>query len=392
SGCDVRYEELGSQGVSSDPLTEFLLPAEAILLPVGPQSSIADLQRDHGGVDSTLATAVKRYPFSDTAEDRAYYRYGFIAPSSDSRSISSPPSTVDSKKTNWSACLEYLGNGRWLADQLDPLIAPPVFKASTNIQQSICTFFEKLLASQKIDDIPDVLYDLHDTENQLLQDNPAINLRSETIEGIKHFFIRPHKPEGVLWEVKLTSAATVLEILRRQWGSSNFFELVHELLDRGIPFQTCIKGPPKPPPPPPQIQFSGLGYRPKDYKPDELDYLAYVSHRDNFLRTPRGRAALLKGGIISRLARDVIEYQHILDGPTCNVFSTGTMLPSHSGVGYWDDTLTEHEIYLICGVYKPKEILRQQISPGGQNLPRGTLQGLTLDFGQKIASGGIRGN
>ncbi|KAG6847580.1 hypothetical protein H0H93_007274, partial [Arthromyces matolae] len=352
SGRDVRYEELGPQSVSSDSLTEFLLPAEAILLPVGPQSSIADLQRDHGGVDSTLEIAVKRYPFSDTAEDRACYRYGFIVPSSDSRSISSPPPAVDSKKTNWSSCLEYLGNGRWLADQLDPLIAPPAFKPSTNIQQSICTFFEKLLASQKIDDIPDVLYDLQDTENQLLQDNPAIDLRSETIEGIKHFFIRPHEPGGVLWEVKLTSAATVLEILRRQWGSSNFFELVHELLDRGISFQTCIKGPAKPPPPPPQFQVSGLGYRPKDYKPDELDYLAYVFHRDNFLRTPRGRAALLKGGIISRLARDVIEYQHVLDGPTCNVFSTGTMLPSHSGVGYWDDTLNEHEIYLICGVYK----------------------------------------
>ncbi|KAG6836524.1 hypothetical protein H0H93_007133 [Arthromyces matolae] len=320
-----------------------LLPPEPLLLPVGPQSSISDLERDHG-LDSGGAAAAASYSFSfpDAAEDRGHDWYGIIA-----TPHSAVPPPVDMKIT-WSVCRQYLGNGRWLEspDVVAPAPLPP-----TSTQLSMCTFFHKLLTSQKIDDLPDALYDLR-TQHP---DQPVfVSVRTEIMEGATHFFIRPQestRPEyDVSWEVKLTSAAATLGILRRP--DLDFVGIVHHLLDKGISFRTCIIGPPRPPPFPTQFRHSGLGYRPPNYQPDMLEYTTYLSHRNELLRGPRGRAALLSGGIISRLAREVVQYQHVLDGPTGNVYDTGAMIQSQAGVGYWDDTLTEHEIHIICGVYK----------------------------------------
>ncbi|KAG6849548.1 hypothetical protein H0H93_007563 [Arthromyces matolae] len=325
------------QSAASDSLSD-LLPPEPLLLPVGPESSIADLRCNH---DLDNAGDLESPFFSGTAEDRAYHWYGFITPDS----VVTPPLDV---KTNWSACREYLGNGRWLDHST---ITAPAFSASTSTQELMCSFFDKLFNSRKIDDLPGALYDL---TTQDYDQSSVVCLRSETIEGIQHFFLQPHemkRPAGVMWEVKLTSAPAVVGILRRQ-EHLDYIGLVTMLLDMGIPFQTCITGPPNVLPRPVRPRYSGLGYRPPNYRPDAQDYAAYLSHRDNLLRGPRGRAALLHGGIISRLAKEVVQYQHVLDGPTNEVFETGAMLRGTTGVGYWDDALTEHEIYIICGVYK----------------------------------------
>ncbi|KAG6819855.1 hypothetical protein H0H93_007999 [Arthromyces matolae] len=335
------------------PSSAELLPAEPFHLPVGPQSSIEDLERNHG-LGSEGEAQLYSFSFPDAAEDRSYHWYGIITtPHPDF------PTPVDMKIT-WSACREYLGNGRWLEspDVVAPAPLPP-----TSTQVSMCIFFHKLLTSQKIDDVPDALYDLR---TQHPDEHLLVRIRAEIMEGVTHFFIRPQeskRPEyDVSWEVMLTSAAATLGILRRP--DLDFVGIVHYLLDRGISFKTCIIGPSHPPPFPDPYRHSGLGYRPPQYHPDMVDYGVYLSRRNELLRGPRGRAALLMGGIISRLAREVVQYQHVLDGPTDNVFETGMMLRSQTGVGYWDDTLTEHEIHIICGVYKVdtgRELCRLQI-------------------------------
>lgn len=50
-----------------------------------------------------------------------------------------------------------------------------------------------------------------------------------------------------------------------------------------------------------------LGSRPAGYKPDITDYIWYERARDEFLRGPRGRVALMQGGIAWRLARETLE-------------------------------------------------------------------------------------
>ncbi|KAJ7132400.1 hypothetical protein C8R44DRAFT_537595, partial [Mycena epipterygia] len=63
------------------------------------------------------------------------------------------------------------------------------------------------------------------------------------------------------------------------------------------------------------VRYSGLGFRPANYKPDLQDYHTYVSIRRQFLRSPRGRAALLYGGIVGRLARSVVSEDEVFRGP-----------------------------------------------------------------------------
>ncbi|KAF8236813.1 hypothetical protein L208DRAFT_1250945, partial [Tricholoma matsutake] len=58
-----------------------------------------------------------------------------------------------------------------------------------------------------------------------------------------------------------------------------------------------------------------LGYRPAGYKPDDLDYYVYKSHCKHLLASACGHAALLAGGIVAHLAREVVRYEDVYYGP-----------------------------------------------------------------------------
>ncbi|KAJ7664375.1 hypothetical protein DFH06DRAFT_986073 [Mycena polygramma] len=107
---------------------------------------------------------------------------------------------------------------------------------------------------------------------------------------------------------------------------------------------------PRPPSPP---RFTGLGRRRVDFKPTIADYEMYVTLRDRFLTSPRGRAALFAGGIVGQLARQIVDEKVASLGPSPDVFLNGICLcDGHSEGAYWDDVLTEQDIDLICGVYE----------------------------------------
>ncbi|KAJ6489176.1 hypothetical protein C8R47DRAFT_1071549 [Mycena vitilis] len=106
-----------------------------------------------------------------------------------------------------------------------------------------------------------------------------------------------------------------------------------------------------PPPHPPK--FTGLGYRPVDFRPTIADYKIYVTRRDQFLTSPRGRDALFVGGIVGQLARQIVNEKNASHGPSPDVFKSGICLwDSRSEGAYWDDVLAEQDIDRICGVYK----------------------------------------
>jgi len=64
-----------------------------------------------------------------------------------------------------------------------------------------------------------------------------------------------------------------------------------------------------------------------------------------------GRAALMTGGLIAHLARDVVSYEDVYYGSSD---PNGICLTDekHPGFGLWDDCLTEDEQNLICGIYR----------------------------------------
>jgi hypothetical protein len=59
------------------------------------------------------------------------------------------------------------------------------------------------------------------------------------------------------------------------------------------------------------------------------------------------------GGIIACLAREVIRCQDVYYGPSEYVLKDGVCLWDNiSSHAYWDDTLTEDEVDLICSIYR----------------------------------------
>jgi hypothetical protein len=141
---------------------------------------------------------------------------------------------------------------------------------------------------------------------------------------------------------------TALECVRRQWGPY-FLDIANELCSHGYPFHTRVPGPRPTIQPRPSIHT--LGYREVGYNPQPCDYAAYEALRNDFLSSPRGRAALLHGGIIWRLAKDIVPEVAAMNGPSSEVANTGQAIMCE-GKYLWDDQLMEEELNLICGVYK----------------------------------------
>jgi hypothetical protein len=152
------------------------------------------------------------------------------------------------------------------------------------------------------------------------------------------------------WDLFLERATDVLECLKRAWGPKPE-DLVEAFLARGIPFFTLLPHTPSLPstiPQPPE-----LGRHPVGYQPDTADYIRYEQICDEFLHGPRGRVALMQGGIAWRLARDVLDDSVVMVGPTpLNIRSK--ILKTSDGHQFYDDSFLEAEEFLICGGHRVK--------------------------------------
>jgi hypothetical protein len=292
----------------------------------GTYSSSADLQRIHDMQDSDDRVM----ELNNAPDDLVYYRFGFVNPIG---TVEEPP-----VKQEWKTVQKWLGMG-W---QLAP-----------SKQESICIFFSYLARAKSLSDIPKELYDLRQDDADV-HCQWKIHVRCEILDNQRHYIITPRSTEKARMELVLTSAASVVEIVRQQWGLDPM-QIVHELLHRGIAFNTCIRGCANMPLIPRLVyRYGGLGYRPQGYKPDHIDYAVYESLRHRFLCSQRGRAAMLAGGIVARLAREDVRYEDVCNGPSDSVFEDGICLwdGEESSLAYWDDKLSEDEVDLICGVYR----------------------------------------
>ncbi|TDL29891.1 hypothetical protein BD410DRAFT_823878 [Rickenella mellea] len=200
------------------------------------------------------------------------------------------------------------------------------------------------------------LYDLHPSHPRNVVEN-----RNQNIMVTPHAFdagwycIAVQNDTVTQWHLFVDNPTTAVACYRRSYSSVS--EIASDFLRAGIRFSTRKYGPYLPPKPGPHIQCPNiLGYRPKHYKPNHVDYAAYEAARNAFLVHPRARAALLKGGIIWRLTieflrDDPVLWDQVLRGPT------GDLKHSHAwctekGTALWDDELSDDELDLISGVYR----------------------------------------
>ncbi|KAF8572584.1 hypothetical protein K439DRAFT_1307602, partial [Ramaria rubella] len=89
-----------------------------------------------------------------------------------------------------------------------------------------------------------------------------------------------------------------------------------------------------------------LGFRPPQYVPDLVDYAAYTCARDDFLRLPRACVALLRGGIVWRLAIESLSALATLEGPSLNSVALGHSWKHPDGTLLYDDEISDMEMYI----------------------------------------------
>ncbi|KDQ30234.1 hypothetical protein PLEOSDRAFT_1081782 [Pleurotus ostreatus PC15] len=156
--------------------------------------------------------------------------------------------------------------------------------------------------------------------------------------------------ETPLWHIVVEHAAIALFCARFfPCHEVDEYAIVRYFADHGISFKTPMLRPVESIVPP--RSNIGYNYREDDYKPTHTDYAQYEARRDAFLLTPRGRAAIMAGGIVWRLARDVVDIGDVLAGPTDHAM-IWTRTVSSDDYAYVDDTLSDYELDLICGNYK----------------------------------------
>jgi len=117
--------------------------------------------------------------------------------------------------------------------------------------------------------------------------------------------------------------------------------IVRELISRGIPFNTGLPDP-TPNRAEGHYRSKGLGLWPPFYQPHSDDYSAYVAARNDVFCSHLGRTALLKGGLIARLAWDIVDASDVLSGPDP---STSLQVGTIGQVKLVDDNLSDSNVH-----------------------------------------------
>jgi hypothetical protein len=191
--------------------------------------------------------------------------------------------------------------------------------------------------------------DLSQRNPMSLEKSPMLRYLVRPIKGVYIFDFgeRATRP----WMLAVEKAAVALYIARMDPALTDY-EIARSLVHRGIAFFTiralpCILSTPLPLTGPTTIL-------PPGYKFTVDDYRAYSRRREALLRgTPRGRAALLKGGIVWRLAVETLNLEKCLDGPSAEVVvhRRGKIYPTDSpSLVFCDDDLSIDELDDICGI------------------------------------------
>ncbi|PPQ71051.1 hypothetical protein CVT25_007322 [Psilocybe cyanescens] len=279
-------------------------------------------------------------------EDLLYFRFGY---SLDERPYSGPPqSLTPAKFTSWDEVLRSVG-----ARQLT---------TSWKDKVPIEDFLGCLLVSKEpLDEIPGKFWDLGSyAMTPLSEMQPCfVSVHVKHFDNAPHYILRPrnlHESRDVSWLLSV-DAMTALECMRRSLGP-HIYDITNFLVDHGIPFRTFL-------PLPSDLRTSLsssskrssprslLGRRSKKYNFDLGDFATYQTLLHALLRAnPESRAALCIGGIVARIARDILPNSAALLGPSHEALDGKQQVLESDGQIFCDDELSQDMLDLICGVYE----------------------------------------
>lgn len=168
------------------------------------------------------------------------------------------------------------------------------------------------------------------------------------------------RAESVEWFVGVESpdlALFCMRYLAADPDNRTVFDLARELACRGMRFRTLqgLRMTDRMP----IIQTFKQAYEPKTfrekgYKFTPSDFESWITQAEDLLSLPRTRAALMRGGIAARIAREALGLDRVLEGPSWEVLECRIGFIAHSGTDryvYADDELSEDDLARLSGAY-----------------------------------------
>lgn len=297
----------------------------------------------------TKTSARPRLDF-EKLDDILRLRYGFTNPGL----LEDPQDIPQGRALRWDEVRMTLGDNEteWTGDD--------------TLKQTISTFVRSVLANH----VSAELWDL-DPANPEAVSNTGRYVSIISVHQHEKTWYRillPSSSEKGEWDLIVDDTITALECVRGGSLGATNQDLASYLMQTGRSFRALFKMAPvispsdiEPDLPntsptdeqerPTQRGYSntGLGWRHAGFKPSPLDLAAYEAKRAGFLKSDRGRVALQMGGIVWRLALEVISPGTVFLDYDMAV-SSGCM--DGESQENWEARLTADELEIVCGVYK----------------------------------------
>jgi hypothetical protein len=291
-------------------------------------------------------------PFA-TLEDLLYYRYGFSLKESPYTGI--PSSITIAKTESFSKCIDV---SRTVGNQhLEYSVA------TVDHRTAIEDFFSILVeCADPFNDVPGKYWDLSPSGRLPIVDLKKVFINVEErqftdgCKTSKHYIIRPrflHPSQDTSWFISVNSM-TALECIRRGLGPHTL-NIANFCVSHGVRFHALqlIPNSPNLGQLPVRPHHRYLGYRPVGHTFDMNDFEGYELLRNSFLRgQSHAPLALRQGGIIARLAREVLPNSSALSGPSSEALSGHGARFIYNNEIYVEDCFSEAELGLICGTYE----------------------------------------
>lgn len=155
------------------------------------------------------------------------------------------------------------------------------------------------------------------------------------------------------WVIYIEDPLTIMEIVRRNWTSSNK-DIARQLLQHGMPWRMLHITTTRPQierPPRQSVSVLPVTVTLNGSEPN-VQYSVYDRLRRQFFSQPRSKVALQYGGILWRIGIELLDIEQVIAAGPSNDLRHALVveLPDgHWGVG---DGLSEEEIELVLGMYR----------------------------------------
>jgi hypothetical protein len=321
------------------------------------QQTVTDtIEKEKGEVDQTVTDTIMKeagkvddepQPEAQFLEDLVYCRYGF---SLDAVFYESPKGIKITIKDQ-NSVLRSVGG-----QHLD--------FSSKKSQLPISDFVNILAnATDPFNQVPGVYWDLSsDNYGFLSQQESHFRIEVKDFSNQVLCLLHPRGLESSKCPAWLLAVPpmTALECIRRGFGPDPH-PVAEYLATHGMEFRTLQRLPSGLPPTSPgnPSPTPTLGMKPLDHKYDSADFAKYLMIRDSYLENhSHARCALSTGGLIARIARDVLPVSVISMGPSRDALEGKQDVLYCGDEIYVDDALSVEALQLICGTYAQETATR----------------------------------